>query len=266
MDKLISHKKLTLLTRNPLGILALFIFFMHSISTLAIWSDQLSMDQRNILVWFVVLYPCLVLATFFRLVAYHHEKLYAPNDFQKDSSFLKTVRMSVSDQKTELGKEAEIATASETSNSDGGKTANEAIDKRTVTESIVLAEDLVLKKIEFENRATITRSVKLNDSFYADGIFQRNGTTYVVEVLFSTSPIRSAILDKFVRRISVVIPEIEQHKVKVILAIVYRNIDGMDCSKESTRISQSWINLELDFELYIYGLDQLREDYGIIEK
>lgn len=71
------------LSRNPLGILALFIVLVHGFAALVVGAGR-DLDSREsfILVWFMVLFPVLVLMVFAWLVSKHHSNLYSPDDFE----------------------------------------------------------------------------------------------------------------------------------------------------------------------------------------
>lgn len=71
------------LSRNPLGIITLFIVLVYGIAALVIGisSNNLQPNERLPLIYFLVLFPVIVLIAFYRLVSHHHVKLYAPHDF-----------------------------------------------------------------------------------------------------------------------------------------------------------------------------------------
>ena len=78
------------LSRNPVGILALFIVLIYSFAALVItFSSNLQADERKIIIWFIVIFSVLVLTTYVWLVTYHHEKFYSPNDFSNEDNFVK---------------------------------------------------------------------------------------------------------------------------------------------------------------------------------
>src|SRR5216683_3076936 len=81
------------LARNPLGIIALFVALVYGFATLllGVTNQRFGGAERLPLVWFVVLFPVLVLGVFYRLVTHYHEKLYSPRDYREDWSFLKTL-------------------------------------------------------------------------------------------------------------------------------------------------------------------------------
>lgn len=86
------------LSRNPLGIIALFIVLVYGFAALVLGtsSDDLDASLAAPLVWFLVLFPVLVLGTFAWLVSRHHTKLYSPSDFKRDEHFLLALRPSLS--------------------------------------------------------------------------------------------------------------------------------------------------------------------------
>jgi hypothetical protein len=77
------------LSRNPLGVIALFIVLIYALASIVvIQGSSLTVYQRDIFVWFLVTYPVLVLITFAWLVSRHPAKLYAPRDFQDQSHWV----------------------------------------------------------------------------------------------------------------------------------------------------------------------------------
>ena len=82
------------LSRNPLGIIALFIVMVYGFACLLFGfsAENLQSNEKAPLIWFVVLFPVLVLILFGWLVSRHHNKLYAPSDYRDDKSFLSTLQ------------------------------------------------------------------------------------------------------------------------------------------------------------------------------
>jgi hypothetical protein len=77
------------LARNPLGIIALFLFFIYSVACLTFrFSNNLPEYVIQYFVYFILIYPFIVLIVFYRLVTKHHTKLYAPQDFVNPEHFM----------------------------------------------------------------------------------------------------------------------------------------------------------------------------------
>lgn len=77
------------LARNPLGIIALFILLVYGFAciVLGVSGKTMGASERAPLIWFLVVFPVIVLCAFYRLVAKHHRKLYAPGDYRDESHF-----------------------------------------------------------------------------------------------------------------------------------------------------------------------------------
>lgn len=76
------------LARNPLGIIALFIVLVYGFASLVTaFAGAFTPSERIPLVYFLILFPVLVLAVFFRLVSKHSANLYAPSDYRDEKTF-----------------------------------------------------------------------------------------------------------------------------------------------------------------------------------
>lgn len=83
------------LARNPIGIIALFIVLIYGFASLVVgFSGNLSATERQPIVWFLVVFPVVVLSVFTWLVSKHHTKLYAPSDYQADDAFIRASQAS----------------------------------------------------------------------------------------------------------------------------------------------------------------------------
>ena len=79
------------LTKNPLGIIALFISLIYGFACLVVGfsGKNLVTEERIVLIYFLIVFPILILITFIFLVVYHHKKLYAPSDYKDEKNFFK---------------------------------------------------------------------------------------------------------------------------------------------------------------------------------
>lgn len=78
------------LARNPLGIIALFIVLVYGVAALtAGFASSLTVNERLPLIWFLVIFPILVLIVFAWLVSQHYWKLIFPSDFKDEENFIR---------------------------------------------------------------------------------------------------------------------------------------------------------------------------------
>jgi CheY-like chemotaxis protein len=82
------------LARNPLGIIALFIVLVYGFASLVTaFGNSFTAEQKTPLIYFLIIFPVLVLAVFSWLVSKHSNKLFAPSDFKDEQNY---VRMQLS--------------------------------------------------------------------------------------------------------------------------------------------------------------------------
>ncbi|MBI5519307.1 MAG: response regulator [Desulfovibrio sp.] len=78
------------LSRNPLGIIALFIVLVYGFASLVTtFSSAFTHDERILLVYFLVTFPVLVLLIFAWLVSCHSSKLFGPTDFKNEDNYVR---------------------------------------------------------------------------------------------------------------------------------------------------------------------------------
>ena len=78
------------LARNPLGIIALFIVMVYGFASLVTaFANSFTAAERLPLIYFLVIFPVLVLGVFSWLVSRHSGKLFAPSDFKNEDNYVK---------------------------------------------------------------------------------------------------------------------------------------------------------------------------------
>ena len=78
------------LSKNPLGIIALFIVLVYGFASMVTaFGGNLSESDRTPLIYFLIIFPVLVLGVFTWLVSKHYLKLYGPSDFKDENNYVK---------------------------------------------------------------------------------------------------------------------------------------------------------------------------------
>ncbi len=75
--------------KNPLTLIAVFAGLAEVAATGVL--PVLKEDVRNIFVWYVMLFPALLVSLFFWTLNRNHHVLYAPSDFEDEEHFMKTL-------------------------------------------------------------------------------------------------------------------------------------------------------------------------------
>ncbi|WP_407112050.1 response regulator [Bradyrhizobium sp. LMG 9283] len=82
------------LSGSPLGIIALFIVLLYAFASLVTtFSSAFSAAERIPLIYFLVIFPFVVLGVFAWLVSQHATSLYAPKDFKNEDNYIRTVAL-----------------------------------------------------------------------------------------------------------------------------------------------------------------------------
>jgi hypothetical protein len=82
-------KTASALSKNPLGIIALFIVLVYGLASMVTaFSGSVHHTERVPLIYFLVLFPVLVLGVFGWLVSRHPRVLYGPGDFKNEAHYV----------------------------------------------------------------------------------------------------------------------------------------------------------------------------------
>ncbi|WP_445181114.1 hypothetical protein [Pseudomonas sp. McL0111] len=73
---------------NPMTVIAIFAFISESSAAISL--PFLDNSEREIYIWFLMSFPFYLILLFFITLNFNYRSLYAPSDFEKDDSFLKT--------------------------------------------------------------------------------------------------------------------------------------------------------------------------------
>jgi len=85
------------LARNPLGIIALFIVLVYGFAALVTgFSGSFPTSERLPLIYFLVIFPVLVLGVFAWLVSRHSNSLFAPSDFRNEDNYIRSLMATAS--------------------------------------------------------------------------------------------------------------------------------------------------------------------------
>jgi hypothetical protein len=166
--------------RNPLSIVAIFISLIYAIASLlfGLSVKNLTPENQTVLVWFVVIFPLIVLAVFTWLVAKHHHKLYGPGDYRNDDAFISTLSTATP---AEIAKkhEGEAKQIEGDAKQPLPKTLGDSLKGRGVT---YVLESLVLQELQTFIDGSFRRELQLADRRIVDGIFENSASITFVEI------------------------------------------------------------------------------------
>ncbi|MFO7596495.1 MAG: hypothetical protein R6W92_09155 [Desulfocurvibacter africanus] len=177
----VSHVK------NPLTVIAIFAGLAEVSGTVVL--PFLEKDTQNIYVWFLMVFPCLLVLFFFITLYLKHYVLYAPSDFRDDKLFADLfVRGSGAVRVQKLEEEIEAETVSESIPQQVTPETISAKDilKRDVRATAMLAEELVLAKLSKDLGVEFVRHVtpRGQPNNMLDAVAMIPGKSFAVEVKY----------------------------------------------------------------------------------
>lgn len=250
------------LSRNPLGIIALFIVLVYGIAGLVLGTAGKSLNpfQNSILVWFLAVFPFTVLGAFVWLVSKHHTKLYAPADFRNDEGFLRV--LTPEEQKRKLEKEVQDVINEETSIDSTKSIPLSSANNNILRESVLLAEELAFREIENEYNVSINRHVSVGQDFGIDGMFAKEGRGYAIEIKYFKHRIRLPAIEHQLQSLANRIFGMGWRNVEIIIALVTEN-DEFDMSNIAMRLQEFGKSTGIVITPKYYNIRSLRKRYGI---
>ena len=257
------------LSRNPLGIIALFIVLVYGIAgfVLGISSEHLQSNEKLPLVWFLVFFPVIVLIAFYRLVTHHHVKLYAPNDFPDKEGFFRVLSPAEQRQKLEQEVKAIEAEVPETKSikvSSVNANGDGILKTISTRHAYVLAEELAFRELESEFKVSVHRQVAFGPDYGVDGIFMNKGLPVAVEIKYSRNPEKNLMAlakEQMMRFSTMNLTSIPSPS--FLLAIVVEGLTDEQRVMWVRRIEEMVERRKLSVHIRIYNIDVLKEKYGI---
>jgi len=272
--------------KNPLTIIAIFAG-LAEISGTAIL-PFISTENQNIFVWFLILFPILLVSLFFLTLNLNHRVLYAPSDYKNEENFLKLFvktnpKERVKRIKEEIKESLEInkicippeplnaSKSSDIPNSEiTEKFEKEVNHTRNLQATYFLAEELILKKLSLELGIKIEREmtyIRDNENFDFDGVSAENNSLTVIEVKYMKTEKSSELsinraLEN-VQRLFFSLPNDKKKTFRFILAL------GTDMPKAEhalilNNVSDKIRGYLFDTEIKIYNIMELEKEFGLV--
>jgi hypothetical protein len=195
--------------KNPLTIIAMFAAIAEISGTAVL--PFISAENQGTYIWFLMIFPLLLIIVFFLTLNFNHKVLYAPSDFKDEENFFKSFKPAspverdekFREQAREVAEDATVPTAPEIQPPQmepppPSPTAS-SVPYFTMSDRVVslqarysLAEDLVLNKISRETGQGIRRDVSFGlpgtkERFVFDGVIIDNKNVTAVEIKYMQS-------------------------------------------------------------------------------
>jgi hypothetical protein len=262
------------LTKNPLGIIALFISLIYGFVCLVLSTSLKNLEgqaERLPLIWFVIVFPVLILICFIYLVVNHHGKLYAPSDYKDETNFIKTIDAKNQTQRIKNEVDAISKDIEENIVLENKEIIRniQQVNKKDIQNKYLIAEDLALRAFEQDKKITIKRQGRIlsssNRALEFDGVAVDGKYIYGLDVKFTVHKHLSKILrDKITNDIvhySRIVKDLKTEiEFKFVFIVVTESDNYLSLERELKSIIES---TDINSELIVYNFDELKKRFGI---
>ncbi len=206
--------------KNPLGIIALFVTSIYGIAGLVIGPNFDNLQggwERQPIIWFIILFPIVILWVFAYLVIKHNEKLYAPKDFDNQEGFLiANGKILKPHEKPKPLSNPEIIPVERRKGMyffTYGKTDN-------AKTGYSVMEEVSMKRYADEHNMEIKTDVRITRDLACDGVAEKDGELFFFEVKVNYTPSRFENVMKSLSRLKAAIEKKTCTNVRLVLILV----------------------------------------------
>ncbi len=252
---------------NPLTIIAIFAGLAEVIGTIAL--PFLKEGSQDLYVWFLMIFPAVLIFLFFLTLNFNHKVLYAPSDFQDEDNFLKLFgKPAAGDRLEKLSSEIEAdpevveeSIGADVSNMD---LAHRNVIRRNSASTHYLAEELVITKLsqEFDEieKEVMLRSGK--SQFLFDAVGKKSNEVFAIEVkyikdLASLKNIRSSLVD--IQRTFQELPNFTGGQMTLLLAIA-TDLEGEALEQFRRDVEATTVTFMFPQKVRVFNLKSLENE------
>ena len=262
--------------RNPLSIVAIFAGIAEISGTAVL--PFISAGNQSKFIWFLMLFPLLLVFLFFATLNFNHSVLYAPSDFRNEDNFFKSFRAASPDERAEKlrGAALEIESDSSSGSSNSFSTtsltdqASSAKTRRRGAQArYLLAEELVLNKLSRELGGEVQRDVRFSGtgaSLVFDGLVVEDSRVTAIEVKFFGGQAELGrrtreVLHSMTSRLQQ-LPQAMRSRFSLILAVA-TDAPSSQLNQLSEKLSSLMAKASFPVQVRVFNLDELEREFNL---
>lgn len=260
--------------KNPLTIIAIFAAIAEISGTGVL--PFISYGNQGTYIWFLIIFPLLLILLFFITLNFNSKVLYAPSDFQNEDNYFKQFKSATADERNDkLKREVrEIEKEQESLQSSAPKVNLESVvTSRSVPVDLharyLLAEELVLNRLSKE-LGPVSRDMRLRQmgrTIIFDGLIVNEQRVIAIEVKYfrDITRVTPRFREKFQRLFDSAgsLPETMKNRFSLILAVV-TEVASSDHEQQQLlkRLNDLVGVTPIPVEVRIFSLEELEKEFG----
>lgn len=263
--------------KNPLTIIAIFAAIVEISGTIVL--PFIEKSNQMLYVWFLMVFPTLLVLLFFLTLNFNHKVLYAPSDYTNEDHFVQSLSKASATEKFQKMKAELVEEKSEVFDSTQPGRVPEVsphqtkpnisyktLMRRNGLASYILAEELVFQKLASEFSSEIQREVRLGSvgQYMFDGIVCDKGVTTIIEVKVARGGFISSVkktllsVQQAVRQL----PKKQSSNFRVLLAIVTLGSEAIE-KKLALQIEAIAIEFYFPIDVRFFVFDELEREFQV---
>ena len=263
--------------RNPLTIIAIFAAIAEISGTLVL--PFISTENQGIYIWFLMVFPLLLIILFFVTLNFNHKVLYAPSDFKNEDNFFKSFRNASPLEKAEKLKEEireiESEPALEIRDNPPSEleqnTSSMASTQRDLRARYLLAEELVLSKLSNELGQVVRRDVRFatpGRNFIFDGVVMNENKVTAIEIKYfrNSGSIEPRFKDVFHKILDAAerLPDSVRSRFTLILAVA-ADAPRAEHYELMDKLSSLVGITSFPVQVRVFSLEELEKEFNLVD-
>lgn len=260
--------------KNPLTVISIFAGLAEVSGTVVL--PFVAESNQLVYIWFLILFPVLLVGLFFTTLNFNPRVLYAPSDFEDEKHYMDLFRPSstaerlekleVEVQQSEVVEPPALESVSPTERVPeviASKDRLLTLMKQDTTSRYMLVESLIIDRLATEFGKTPKRDIALKNSFGSqlfDAVFEDKNQLILVETkFFSEQTYSRRMRDTFHRIQSSLasLPDEVKKNARFLLAIAYEKIPKDRVHKFEDELRAILLNSPIKTEIRMYDLAEL---------
>lgn len=259
--------------KNPLTIIAIFAGIAEISGTAIL--PFISDENQSTYIWFLMIFPLLLISLFFLTLNFNHRVLYAPSDYKDEDNFVKSLQKAsfiekarkLEEELASIDTDGEDSASSPPQESSENSISYKSLVKRSTQASYMLAEELIFDKLSKEYPVEIQREVKLGSlggRYIFDGLVKDKTGTTAIEVKFLRHGPIHRLKDSIYRiaESAKLLPDSDRKNFKILLAVA-TDQDKVNFERIRDQLDQIRKEFPFPIEVRFYNLADLEREYEI---
>lgn len=260
--------------KNPLTVIAIFAGTTEISGTAIL--PFLEPNNQNIYLWFLMIFPLILILLFFLTLNFNHKVLYAPSDFSNEDNFVDLIKnatvQEIFSKAKEEAREGESSREKvpisniEKSNNELILSNNGSSNSMKKIEIGEMIELWILSELEKELKIPIKRNVKIESGFLHvifDGVARKGPNLIGVEVKYlkSKKSLSTSIWERMYRRLKTLNDFLSETQLNT-FSVIFAVVTDEDCNEMRSLLENKFKEFRFPVHIRVYNFEEVKANFA----